>query len=507
MATTRVFYKGKKELTMAQFEDLTNLDDAVDYDITDFPNGGITNAQMTAALGYSRLFEDGEIYVCSDNGTYTKGNWYQIKVEGGVKSWEDITKGLKIYTITENLNHDGIKSGTFTEEQINNIKLADILQVYGIDGDPVSKYAYKGLIPTNPAQSTISANLYFAVATEKGNYVLAINTDTRNWEVREPVSGGSQDYQIVTEEPEDKSQGKMIYEKSSGVTLGKAVVDKTPAGKYYSSPSDLVDKIFGGTAVPSDIETYEYLLFKENEYVAGYINIGNLPELTQYALTHDSIEVIFKVNNGAEQSDILTKNSDGSFGNATNKFQTMKSQNLVEGAGSDYYTLDLQAGGVAQSFKIAETDTIQITKLKLGDAYINIDKGGSEGPFAIANLKISDGTNYNSLKDYLGGSPLYKHELEIAYSFLLPDSVEVNGPVMYHYLSNNGTQITNVSEIDDNFLLSGGIGKNSANTVLLLNITVIKAGNSITVEAVNASTMGYITGMVGTITDTITQLI
>lgn len=425
---------------------------------------------------------------------------------------------------------------------------------------------------------------------------------------------GSQDYQIVTEEPEDKSQGKMIYEKSSGVTLGKAVVDKTPAGKYYSSPAGLVDKIFGGTAVPSDIETYEYLLFKENEYVAGYINIGNLPELTQYALTHDSIEVIFKVNNGAEQSDILTKNSDGSFGNATNKFQTMKSANLVEGAGSDYYTLDLQAGGVAQSFKIAETDTIQITKLKLGDAYINIDKGGSEGPFAIANLKISDGTKYNSLKDYLGGSPLYKHELEIAYSFLLPDSVEVNGPVMYHYLSNNGTQITNVSEIDDNFLLSGGIGKNSESaaltwvinekpsvpdkmfsvkftsnnikynnialsstgdalpgipgvliayhqeesgmfdqvyeiyqgterwgsqayrtitfetaptgelltwlqanavpqggasqtTVLLLNINVIKAGSSITVEAVNASTMGYITGTVGTITDTVTQLI
>ena len=208
-----------------------------------------------------------------------------------------------------------------------------------------------------------------------------------------------QDYQIVTEEPTDKSQGKMIYEKSSGVTLGKAVIDKTAsAGQYYSSPAGLVDKIFGGTAVPSDIETYEYLLFKDNEYVGGYINIGDLPELTQYALTHDSIEVIFKVNNGAEQSDILTKNSDGSFGNTSNKFQTMKSQNLVEGAGSDYYTLDLQAGGVVQSFKVAETDTIQITKLKLGDVYINIDKGGSEGPFAIENLKIADGTKYNTLK-------------------------------------------------------------------------------------------------------------
>lgn len=91
MATTRVFYKGKKELTMAQFEALTSLDDAVDYDITDFPNGGITNAQMTAALGYSRLFGDGDVFVCLDNGTYTKGHTYQVKVTDGVKSWEDIT--------------------------------------------------------------------------------------------------------------------------------------------------------------------------------------------------------------------------------------------------------------------------------------------------------------------------------------------------------------------------------------------------------------------------------
>ena len=355
------------------------------------------------------------------------------------------------------------------------------------------------------------------ICSDDGNYLkghiyqVKVTNGVKSWEDITPVSGGSKDYQIVTEEPTDKSEGKMIYQKSSGVTLGKAVVDKTAGEGYYSSPAGLADKIFGGTAVPSDIETYEYLLFKENEYVGGYINIGDLPELTQYALTHNSIEVIFKVNNGAEQSDILTKNSDGSFGNTSNKFQTLKSENLVEGAGSDYYTLDLQAGGVAQSFKVAETDTIQITKLKLGDAYINIDKGGSEGLFAIANLKISDGTNYNSLKDYLGGSPLFKHELEIPYSFSVTsqtnETATVNGSVIYHYLSNTGTQITSASAIDDNFVLSGGIGKNSANTVLLLNVNVTKAGSSITVEAVNAATMGYITGTVGTITDIVTQLI
>lgn len=204
MATTRVFYKGKKELTMAQFEALTSLDDAVDYNITDFPNSGITNAQMTTALGYSRLFVDGDVFVCLDNGTYTKGHTYQVKVTNGVKSWEDIT----------------------------------------------------------------------------------------------PASGGS---------------------------------------------------------------------------------------------------------------------------------------------------------------------------------------------------------------------PLYKHELAIPYSFSVTDTASgtatVNGSVIYHYLSNNGTQITSASAINDNFMLSGGIGKNSANTVLLVDVNVTKAGSSITVEAVNAATMGYITGTVGTITDIVTQLI
>ena len=107
--------------------------------------------------------------------------------------------------------------------------------------------------------------------------------------------------------------------------------------------------------------------------------------------------------------------------------------------------------------------------------------------------------------------PLYEHELVIPYSFSVTDQTNgtatVNGSVTYHYLSNNGTQITSASAIDDNFMLSGGIGKNSANTVLLFDVNVTKAGSSITVEAVNAATMGYITGTVGTITDIVTQLI
>ena len=562
VTTTRVFYKGKKELTMAQFEALASLDDAIDYDITDFPNGGITNAQMTAALGYSRLFGDGEIYVCSDNGTYTKGHTYQVKVTGGVKSWEDITDGIKIYAVTDILNHDGIKSGTFTEEQMNNIKLADILQVYCIDGYPVYKYAYKGLLPTNSAQSTISANLYFAVATEKGNYVLAINTDTRNWEVREPASGDLQNYVPKQSEAEPVAltwrfndvvdvnrDAFTVNFTSNGINFTeigfKWSMQQSPAPKdtmYYSGPTKFQDVYYGQWS--GDTAIYRTVTFE----------------------TEPSGELLTWLQaNAVPQSEATT--------------------------GSKTYAQVTNENG-AVSIRIFENSDADLQNLSI----------------------TKDGVTINGKKPLTSVQPLYKHELVIPYSFSVGDSGTVNGSVTYHYLSNTGTQITSASAIDDNFMLSGGIGKNSANTaltwtinekpsvpdkifsvkftsdairynniglsstgdvlpgipgvliayhreedgmfdqvyeiyqgterwssqvyrtitfetaptgelltwlqsnavpqggvdsntVLLFNVNVTKAGSSITVEAVNASTMGYITGTVGTITDTVTQLI
>lgn len=130
----------------------------------------------------------------------------------------------------------------------------------------------------------------------------------------------------------------------------------------------------------------------------------------------------------------------------------------------------------------------------------------------LQNLSITkDGVTINGKKPLISVQPLFKHELVIPYSFSVTDpangTATVNGSVMYHYLSNTETQITSASAIDDNFMISGGIGKNSANTILLFDVNVTKAGSSITVEAVSASTMGYITGNIGAITDTVTQLI
>ena len=330
----------------------------------------------------------------------------------------------------------------------------------------------------------------------------------KSWEDITPASGGSQDYQIVTDETTDKSEGKMIYQKSAATTFGKAVINKTAGEGFYSSPSDFFSKFSEGTATISEIENYEYMLSNSAGFLLGYINMGNLPELTQYVASSNSFSLLYKVNGGEEQTDTLTLDTETGFYAGT-KLTVLRTNKLGEttGVSDDYYTATIKD---SEDFPVATTDTIEVTRLNLGGTYVIVEKESSSS-FDITNLKIADGTKYNSLKDYLGGLPLYKHLLVIPYSFSVTDQTNgtatVNGSVIYHYLSNNGTQITSASAIDDNFMLSGGIGKNSANTVLLFDVNVTKAGSSITVEAVNAATMGYITGTVGTITDIVTQLI
>lgn len=348
------------------------------------------------------------------------------------------------------------------------------------------------------------------ICSDDGNYLkghiyqVKVTNGVKSWEDITPVSCGSQDYQIVTEEPTDKSEGKMIYQKSAATTFGKGVINKTAGEGFYSSPSDFFSKFSEGTATISEVENYEYILSNSDGFLSGYINMGNLPELTQYVASSNSFSLLFKVNGGEEQTDTLTLDTERGLYVGT-KLSVLRTNKLNEtiGVPDDYYTATIQN---SESFPVATTNTIEVTRLNLGGTYVVVEKEVSSS-FDITNLKIADGTKYNSLKDYLGGSQLYKHELVIPYSFSVGDSGTVNGSVTYHYLSNNGTQITSASEIDDNFMLSGGIGKNSANTVLLFDVNVIKAGSSITVEAVNAATTGYITGTVGTITDIVTQLI
>lgn len=101
----RVLYKGKEEYSMEEFEALTTLDDAVDYNILDYPVNSITNTQMTFALTCKRLFPQDCSFVCSDDGTYIKGHIYKINVNGEIKTWEDITTNTLTNVRLEGYTH------------------------------------------------------------------------------------------------------------------------------------------------------------------------------------------------------------------------------------------------------------------------------------------------------------------------------------------------------------------------------------------------------------------
>ena len=61
-----------------------------DYEVTDIAEGGITNAQMTLALDESAgsFFKIGSVYLCIDEGTYTKHCFYKWNGIDASTPWE-----------------------------------------------------------------------------------------------------------------------------------------------------------------------------------------------------------------------------------------------------------------------------------------------------------------------------------------------------------------------------------------------------------------------------------
>lgn len=320
MAVERTLYKGKKELSMAEYEALAAIDPNIDYDILDYPTGGITNTQMQFALSCKRLFPVGTVLTCIDDGTYKNNYTYKIIVnELGIKAWEEVT----------------------------------------------------------------------------------IIVD--------------QDYAIVNEEPIDKSEGKMIYLKSE-VPLGKATINKTMSG-YYSKPDDVFSKISLGTATATDLENYEYILINEGGYLLGYINLGDLTALAEYM--GSTLTLYYKINNGEEQSETLTKNEDGWFvGNNLTIFTT---SNLGVSVPTNYFSATIQND---MAFAVATTDTIEITRLNINGTFIT--PGQIADSFNINNLKIADGEKYTALNDIL------RPEIDLSQYALkseLPTVIDISGGV------------------------------------------------------------------------------
>ena len=71
-------FTGRKELTMAEYEAIVEIDPNKEYNVLDYPQLSITNEQMAYALTCNRLFPEGSSFICSDDGTYKKGVAYKI---------------------------------------------------------------------------------------------------------------------------------------------------------------------------------------------------------------------------------------------------------------------------------------------------------------------------------------------------------------------------------------------------------------------------------------------
>lgn len=67
---------------------LNTIDRNALYEITDLPEGGITNAQMTQAITekFSIFYTYGNTFICLDDGTYSKGHFYTYTQEG----WREV---------------------------------------------------------------------------------------------------------------------------------------------------------------------------------------------------------------------------------------------------------------------------------------------------------------------------------------------------------------------------------------------------------------------------------
>ena len=127
-----------------------------------------------------------------------------------------------------------------------------------------------------------------------------------------------------------------------------------------------------------------------------------------------------------------------------------------------------------------------------------------KGDLSNKQDKLTAGTGIkienNIISANLSVQPLYKHELSLNISIGNQSVVGI-----YHYLSNNNIQITNVTSIDDNFNLNIGPVYNS-DELICFDTIINKSDSNITIIGLD-KTFTKLTGTLISITDTVTQLI
>ena len=219
------------------------------------------------------------------------------------------------------------------------------------------------------------------------------------------LDNSSSDYKIVTAEPEDKSQGKMVYENVSSPVIPQYDSVKTTV---YGSPQNLIDKYINdsenwtwddvrnldwlGMTQDASTNFWNYVMpLNESIYDTLYSNINN-PLKLKVRINGAEQEITANFSTVSEEAGAIWTVSDeaGTYGF---QIQTQPSPILYGGMsgveGAPHIPNIVYAGTQAsvEILSISSQDGTEIWK--------NI---GKSSVFNITNLKIADGTKYNTLK-------------------------------------------------------------------------------------------------------------
>lgn len=215
-----------------------------------------------------------------------------------------------------------------------------------------------------------------------------------------------QDYQIVKEEPADKSQGKMIYENVSSPIVPK--YDPAGTEHVYGAPQNLVDKYLNDSKnwTWDDVRNLEWLGMTEDASTNqwGYvIPIDESIYDVLYSNANNPLKLKIKIH-GLEQElsaafDSISQESGATWGHFDERglfyftIQTLPSPVLYDSisSGEIPHIPCITYGG-----KYTNVEILSISSQDGTEIWKNV---GKSSVFNIANLKIADGTKYNALKN------------------------------------------------------------------------------------------------------------
>lgn len=213
-----------------------------------------------------------------------------------------------------------------------------------------------------------------------------------------------QDYQIVTAEPTDKSQGKMVYENVSSPVIPQYDSAKTTV---YGSPQNLIDKYINNSenwtwddvrnldwlasTTDSSTNQWNYVIpIAESIYDILYSNI-NSPLKLKVKTTNGIEEKIANFEGITESAGAIWAVSDYSF-----MIQTLPSPILYGGISGVEEPPHIPCIG----YQGTQSD-IEILSISSQDGTEIWKNVGKSSVFNITNLKIADGTQYNPLKQLI----------------------------------------------------------------------------------------------------------